>query len=446
MKKVPLQYGNRRIEIAVPASADVLGAEKVELLTNPAEQIFRSLNEPVAAPPLCQLALGKSNAAVVVSDNTRPVPYKGPDGILYPIIETLKRAGISSIKIIVGCGTHLPMTKTQLRQMLGDAAFQPGVEVINHDAADKTALRSIGRTERTPDVTVNRHYLDAELKIVTGLVEPHFMAGFSGGRKAVCPGICGWSVMYGFHSASILNEKAATSLLLQGNPCHEEALRIAKMAGVDFAVNVTINCDKQITGVFSGELEKSHLTAVERLRSFVVIQLDRLYDIVITHSGDVGINHYQCAKSAFEAAGALKQGGRIILTGDLADTDPVGGPNYRDMLRLLVRLGPQSFVQTILADDWSFVPEQWQVQMWAKVFQELDSPRHLYICAAQLEDCPEDLIAEVNVASRIRRLPAEGDIDFVRRMTQQKIDRIVKETGDKKILILPDGPYAVPVL
>lgn len=446
MKKIPLQYGNRQIEIKVPDGTHVLSAAEVKPLKNPSAEILRSLKEPIASKPLHQLALGRRTAAIVVSDNTRPVPYKAPDGILPHIIKTLRQSNISDIKIIVGCGTHRPMTQTQLRQMLGDSAFQPGIEVINHIADDESMLCSIGHTKRMPNVTINRHYMDAQLKIATGLVEPHFMAGFSGGRKAICPGICGRNVIYGFHSASILNEKETASLVLESNPCHQEALRIARMAGVDFTVNLTIDTNMQITGVFSGELEKAHLAAVEHLCTFAKIQLSQLYDVVITQAGFVGVNHYQCAKAASEAARAVKAGGRIILVADLADSEPVGSRNYKDMLALLDNLGPDDFVQKILSDDWSFVPDQWEVQMWAKVLQKLKTAKHLYTCAPQLQDYPDRLIPEVNVASKIKPLPGQSDLDFARRITQRAIDKAIKDVTDERILVLPDGPYAVPIL
>ena len=446
MKIIPLQYSHSQIEISVPDNAHVLCAAKVEPLANPSAEVLRSLKEPIAARPLHQLARGRQTAAIVVSDNTRPIPYKGPDGILPDILKILRQSRVNNIKIIVGCGTHRPMSEPQLRHMLGDEAFGDGIEVINHMASDESMLCSIGRTERTPNVTVNRHYINADLKIVTGLVEPHFMAGFSGGRKAICPGICGRSVTFGFHSAPILNEKEATSLVLGPNPCHQEALRIARMAGVDFTINLTLDSNKRITGVFSGHLEKSHQAAVEHLCTFAMIGLNQIYDVVITQAGVVGMNHYQCAKAVFEAARALKPGGRIILLANLTDAEPVGSQNYRDILRLLTRLGPEDFIQKILANDWTFVPDQWQVQMWAKTLQKLDSPKHLYTCAAQLEGCPDDLVPEVNVASEIRRFPGECDVDFARRMTQQTIDNLIKNVPDEKILVLPDGPYAVPIL
>ncbi len=445
LNTIALQFGSSHIDVDVPGNADVLSAGTVTTLSDPAAAVGRCLREPIGTASLPVLARDCDNAAVVVSDSTRPVPYKGPNGILKPIIETLKQNSVNDIKIIVACGTHRPMAESELRDMLGDSAFQEGVEVMNHVSTDDLMLRSIGSTDRTPEVTVNRHYLDAQLKIATGLVEPHFMAGFSGGRKAICPGICGRSVTYGLHSASILNEEGSTNLLLDGNPCHEEALRIARMAGVDFIINVTIDNNKKITGVFAGELEEAHLAAVEHLRSYATIPVAKLYDVVIIPAGDAGVNHYQCVKAVFEASRVVKPDGKVVLLGNLTDPDPVGNPNYKDMLRLAIRLGPDGFLQRILAEDWTFVPDQWEVQMWAKAYRRLAGPSEIYICAPQLEDCPEDLLPETNVAARNKRLKDESNMDFARRILQHTIDRLTKGRAGKETLVLPDGPYAVPL-
>ncbi len=444
MKTVSLKYGKEQIEVNVPDSSDILCGGKVEPLPEPAKEIWRSLNEPIGTAPLSGLAKGCKDAAIVVSDSTRPVPYSGANGILKPIIDTLKKNDIGHIKIIVGTGTHRPMEESELREMLGESAFQAGVEVINHVGTDSSMLRSIGQTERTPDVSVNSYYLDAELKIATGLVEHHYMAGFSGGRKAICPGICGQSVTYGFHSAPILNEKNTASLVLEGNPCHEEALRIAKMAGVDFSVNVTIDNNKQLTGVFSGGLEEAHLAAAEHIRGSICVELDRLYDVVITQADKVGVNHYQSLKAAFEASRAVKPEGRIVLLARLTDPDAVGTEDYKRMLSLLVRLGPEKLCARLLSDDWTFEPEQWQVQMWSKVFKRIGNPKNLYTCAMRLAEVPCGLIAETNVAAEIKRIGGEDELAYAERMVQTTVDKILAVCPESKALVLPDGPYTVP--
>ena len=446
MKTISLTINTDSIQIEVPDSCDILSAGKSKPLPDPVEAVNRSLSNPTGSPPLNHLAKGKKTAVVVVSDNTRPVPYKEPDGILAPIIKTLKQSGVPQITILIACGTHRPMEQTELKEMLGNSAFQNGVEVINHVATDNSMLRIIGGTERTAEVSINKRYLDADLKIATGLVESHFMAGFSGGPKAICPGVSGRAVTYGFHSASIINHEKATSMSTDGNPCYEESTRIAEMAGVDFVVNVTIDSDKKLTGVFSGQLRKAHAESIRHLRKTVSIPVDHLYDLVITSAGAVGVNHYQCAKPAFEACRALKPGGRIILPADLTDLDPVGNQSYKQTQRILVQSGAKSFIEKILSDEWTFIPDQWQSQMWAKVFLHLEDPKNLFICAAQLQETPDSLIPETNVAAQLAKAPDESNIDFVQRMAQRKIDECILKYSPENIALLADGPYAIPVL
>ena len=446
MKRVPLQFGDGRIEIKVPDSALVARTPNAGQVSDPAAETLRGLAEPIGAPPLRELARGCSNAAVVVSDNTRPVPYSGPGGILKPILDTLRLEGVGHIKIIVGCGNHRPMTEPELRRMLGDEAFGDGIEIINHASSDESMLRDIGSTARTEHVTINRHYLDAELKILTGLVEPHCMAGYSGGRKAICPGIAGRSVAWGFHSARILTEGAATTLVLDENPLHQEALQVARMAGADFTVNVTVDGAKQLTGIFCGELELAHRAAVEFLNTYVTIPLTKEYDVVITQVGEVGINHYQCVKGVLEASRSIKPSGTIIAVGDLTDVDPIGGTNYKEMIRLLAALGPDGYRRKLLSDDWELVPDQWGAQVWGRVFEKIGDPRRLHLCAPQLAGCPEDQIPEVNVAAQNKREPGESDPAYAQRILQQTIDNVVAQAPQADILILPDGPYAIPVV
>lgn len=445
MKKVSLPYGKDFLSIEVPDSADILTVPQPVPLSDPAADIQKALAGPLESGPLSALAAGKKNAALVVSDNTRPVPYKARDGILLPIFDTLKQSGIEDITIIVAAGTHRPMTQAELRNMLGEEAFGAGVAVINHNCTDKSMLRVIGGTKLTPEVTVNRLYLDAELKIITGLVEPHYMAGYSGGRKAICPGICGRNVAWSFHSAQTLNDPNVTSLKLDGNPCHEESLRIACLAGADFTVNVTINTQKRITGIFCGSLEKAHLAAVEFVGDFVTAPVEKLYDVVITQTAEAGVNHYQAVKAAFEATRALKEGGSIILAGCFTDPDPLGSDDYKDILLMLGRLGAKAFVRKLLSADWKFLNEQWEGQMWAKVFDKLGDAKRLYTCSPRLKNLSAEAIPETNVAHLIRHKPRETESAYVTRMIQDSLKKTIAQKSNASILVMPHGPYVVPV-
>lgn len=446
IKTVTVPIGKENIDIKVPERTDVLSLKKAKPLLKPSESIHHSLNSPIDTKPMSELAKGCRSACIVVSDNTRPVPYKGPNGILPPILETLQKSNINKITILIACGTHRPMAEDEIKDMVGDCVFQQGIEVINHVATDESALRNIGSTQRTTKVTVNRHYLDADLKIATGLVEPHFMAGFSGGRKAICPGICGQDVTYGFHSVSILADPNSTSLNLYTNPCHDEAVKIAQMAGVDFIVNVIINSDKQITGVFSGNMQKAHDAAIIFLKDYVSVSIEKQYDVVITQAGDVGVNHYQCAKAAIEASRAVKKDGKIILLGNLTDPDPIGSENYKQMLKLLADSGHKEFISKISSSNWTFVPEQWQVQMWARVFEKLGTAGNFFSCMPQLENAAPELIPEIKVCSLVKRLSNESDLNYLKRMAEETLSSVISDADIADVLILPDGPYVVPIM
>ncbi|MEW5817118.1 MAG: nickel-dependent lactate racemase [Spirochaetota bacterium] len=446
-KTVSLEYGKKYVEVKMPQNADILYSGAVNPLPDSEKAIALSLEEPIDSPPLKVLARGKKKAVVVLSDNTRPVPYKGPGNIIGPVIKTLKDAGVPHIKLIIATGTHRPLKDSELREMLDPACFQSRVAIINHVATDMEMLTRIGSTRRTADVLINRHYLEADLKILTGLVEPHLMAGFSGGRKSVCPGVCGQAVTHGFHSARMVDEPNATSLVIDGNPCHAESLTIARMAGVDFIVNVTLDRNKRITGIFSGNLENAHRKAVDFCRAYTSIPIDKLYNVVIITAGHVGVNHYQCAKAAVEASRALKQGGSIIILANLTDPDPFGGDSYKSLLPMIIQRGTKKFREMIFSSDWSFVPEQWQIQLWTRAYERTGSPRRIFFCAPRFEDYAADSIPETNAAVRIRREGNENELAYAKRLVENSLQKINVDTAsEKEILILPDGPYAVPVL
>lgn len=441
MKTAVIPFGENDVIFDVPDSVNILASQQLIQLKNPAEKICKALEHPIASRPLSEIAKGRKNAAIVVSDNTRPVPYKEPDGILMPIVNCLRQNGISQIKVIVANGTHRPLSEAELEDMLGKDVFRSGIKIINHIASDDSMLRYIGSTRLISDIRVNKHYLDADLKIITGLVEPHFMAGFSGGRKAICPGICGQSVTNDFHSALILEDLNTASLVLQDNPCHEQSLQIAKMAGVDFLVNVIIDIEKKLTGVFAGNLEHAHQAAINCCQAGCEIKINRLYDLVITHAGHVGVNHYQCAKAAIEASKAVKSGGVIVLAANLTDPDPIGSENYKYLLKLLTNDGAENFRKRILSEDWKFIYEQWQLQMWTKVFMRLGNEKNLYMLAPRLSGYPQYVFPETNVFYGCEITQNGKDAEHVSKVIKQ----IISNKPNCDILILPDGPYGVPI-
>lgn len=447
-----LEFGRESLDITVPDGSELLSLPAARPLGDAARAVRESLARPIGSPSLVEVVRSKSaagravKAVVVVSDQTRPVPYKGADGILVPVLEALRAGGAASIEVIVATGTHRALGDGELRALLPEAAFAPGVRVTNHVCTDAEELRHIGRTSRGTEAVVNRRYLEADIKVLTGLVEPHFMCGASGGPKSVCPGLVGEKVTEVFHGAALLADPRSASLVLEGNPCREESLAVAKLAGVDFILNVTLDGARRVTGVFAGALEAAHQAAVAHLLTQAGIPVRRECDVVVTHAGFVGINHYQAAKAAVEAAKAVRAGGAMIIAADHTDLHPVGGEGYRSVLPALKKLGAAGFERAICAPGWRFVMEQWQVQMWARALRKLGSEERLFYASPQVtgarfeaESLPGVDAGEGLAAGGSRR-------DFAQAMVQCAIDRLAAADPKAHFAVLLDGPYGVPVV
>ena len=448
LKPIEMEFGANKLALRVPEHAEVLSLPAVEALADPAAALRRGLQEPTGCAALSTVvrnkvaAVSNPTAVIVISDNTRPVPYRD---ILPPILDILRREGVADIVLLVAAGTHRGLTESELRGILPPGALAADVRVVNHDCTARESLRCIGRTARGTDAWVNALYLDAHIKILTGLVEPHFMAGFSGGRKSICPGLIGLAATHVFHGAEMMMDPRADSLILEDNPCHQEALEVARLAGCDFLVNVTIDRHKRVSGIFCGDMEAAHALACVRAAETNVIPISREYDLVITHAGFAGINHYQAAKAACEAAKAVKRGGVIIMAANHTDVHPVGGPDYRRVLPMLTELGPAGLNKRLAAPDWTFVPEQWEVQKWAQVFAKLDAMENMVYCAPGLTGAVfvEHRVPGVDGGSD---LVVDGELRLAVAMVQRAIDTYLSAAPNAALAILADGPYGVPVL
>ena len=446
--KVQNPLGKDYKDIVLPDHTFVAHMKDPVVVENPREVIMASLKNPIASESLEVIAKAKkkpgAKAVIVVSYNTRPVPYKGESGILLPIVQILMDCGYgaSDITVLVATGMHRPMTEDELKNMIDAKVFELGIKVVNHEPKNKARLVTIGKTRRGTNVTIDSIYMEADLKIATGLVESHFMAGASGGRKSICPGVIGEESTFIFHGPELMGSPDSRDLLIEGNPVHEESLEIAKMAGVDFICNVTLDHSFKITGVFSGDLEKAHEKAVEKIRETVEVPVPQKADIVITHAGFVGINHYQVAKCGVASLGALKDGGYLISIADCTDKGHViGSVNYRVTLTLLKLLGPEKFIQLLKSPDWVFLPEQWQVQMWARVFR-VTSQDNYYFYAPQIDSSWFDSIP----GNDVRKLGCIDDEAYdYNKAIELAISDIEKRTGknrkDLTITFIKEGHY-----
>ncbi|HUV07242.1 MAG TPA: nickel-dependent lactate racemase [Spirochaetia bacterium] len=457
MKTVTLKLSSDNpIEVRLPDTTDVLSMSIPTPLADPDQAVEEALSHSIQSPSLREIVLKKleqkprARGIIVISDNTRPVPYKGKGGILWPVVKTMLDAGMSreQILVIVATGTHRALSEAELKEMLDPRVFEAGIPIKNHDCLDSAGLVFLGTTRRGSRMYISRDYLEADIKVLTGLVESHFMAGASGGRKSVCPGLVGEESTFIFHGAEMLSSPSARDLVLEGNPCHEESLEVAKRAGVDYIVNVTLDPDFRITGIFAGDLEAAHIKAVDKIKEYVSIPIQREYDLVISHAGFVGINHYQAAKAAVVALGALKPDGYLILAASNSDRDPVGSANYRSVLHLLNFLGTASFNRLIRSPDWSFIPDQWEVQMWSKLFEKIPMDRFIYyspfLSARDYAMLPGTdgnayLKPENRYAHSLEFIPT-----FVEKSVETCLAGLKREgKDDLRIAYLNDGPYGI---
>jgi len=276
------------------------------------------------------------------------------------------------------------------------------------------------------------------------------MAGVSGGRKAICPGLVDLETIQKFHGPEFLESPFATSLVLENNPCHKEALEVAQRVGVDFLVNVILDKDLKLTGVFAGDLIEAHEAAVQALKNTVEIPMEREADIVLTHGGYVGINHYQTAKAAVGAAPAVKQNGIMIIAAHNRDPQPIGGPEYQTLTHLLKLQGPEGYVAMIQNPGWRFVKDQWEPEVWARALRKVGE-RGLIYCTQEIQK------------ANFERIPGTSGYEFltpeqeelkgitgVQKMVQNALIRAVhknRKAGiEPAVAFVREGPYAVPVV
>lgn len=435
------------LKLELPKECTCYAMKAPPELANPAQAIQQSLANPIGSESLAVIATRKllknadAKAVIVISDNTRPVPYKGEGNILVPIIQTLLKCGYAAqnLTVLVATGTHRPMTAEELEKTIDPWVYEQKIAIINHDCKDEDNFTYLGKTKKGSEVRINSLYMNADLKILTGLVESHFMAGVSGGRKSLCPGLISEKGTFLFHGAELMGSPLSRDLNLEGNPVHEESLEFAKMATVDFIVNVTLDHTFAITGVYSGDLEKAHQAAFEMVKTYAKIPIQEEADIVITHAGFVGINHYQSAKAAFAAIGALKKNGYLISIANYTDKkDMIGNVTYKTVLGILTLCGAESLIRVLNSKDWPFIPDQWQVQKWASVFEKIPLDHYIHF-APQLPESSFSLLPGISGT----KFTDKRDYSSV---VTAAIEHIKKELNKDEVTIawLSDGPYAIP--
>lgn len=421
--RVRLEYGRNGLEVELPDKHVVkcLGCRPTEPLPDPTSAIQARLREPIGSKPLAELARGPRDACLVISDVTRPVPNAV---VLPPILDTLRQSGIppDKILILVATGMHRPNLGDELKEMVGPAVFE-NYRIQNHHGSELSEHVHLGTTPRGVPAWIDGRYLKADLKITTGLIEPHFMAGFSGGRKVICPGLAAFETIKVWHSPQFLEHPNARAGCLRGNPVHEENTRIARMAGCHFIVNVVIDAKRRILQVVAGDMEQAFQQGAEFVRQPFTDTLPEPVDVVVTSSAGYPLDttYYQSVKGMVAALPILKPGGTIVLAAGMSD-----GIGSRQFQRLFDEHGsPQEFMQRILNTDY-FVMDQWQLEELARVLR-----------SAKVKVVTDGLPAET-----LRRLfvqPAES--------VEAAVAEAVAEHGrGTTIAVIPEGPYVMAEL
>ena len=450
--------GHFRVEVDVPAvsfevpeGTDILNVPRPPAaLPDPAAAVARALAAPIGTASLAEVirtacpgkAPGQRTAVVVVSDMTRPdVPYTGKASILHPVLRTLETEGVlpHNILVLVANGTHRATTDDEKRRLYGDDVRQR-YTIIDHDATDRDFLRLVATTASGTDVLINKRYLDADIKILTGEIKPHFMAGFSGGRKAICPGLANLETLQKFHSPQFLEDPGAANLSLAANPCHREAMEVAQRVGTDFLVNVTMNEEKELTGVYAGDWQLAFERATESLAEAVSVPVSAPYEVLITI--DSTIDHYQAAKAAIGALPILVDGGTLIQVAN--SSDGVGAAEYAHELELLGSMPcPRDYVAALFKRA-SVQKDQWEVEMWCKVLDKVGGPSGLIYCTNGIG--PGDL----------EKLPLTSGYAYsgesaLGPMVEKAVERTVAAWERRlgrtpRLGLIRDGAHAVPVL
>ena len=454
-KKVSVEFGRNALEVLVPSNCFELSMENIPILPDPKTAIEKAFLNPIGSQTLEEIVRGKGkppgdiSVAIAVSDITRPVPYKGVNGILIPILKRLESSGIpkQNIKIIVATGMHRTSTYDEKVEMYGEEIVGQ-FTILDHDCENDDLLERIGKTQRGTNVYVNRDFYFSDLKIATGLVESHFMTGISGGRKSICPGLVDVKTIQRFHGVEYLENPNSDNLILKGNPCHEEAIEVAQTVGVDFIVNVTLDKDMRITGVFAGDLEKAHMSACQHMRSYTAIPVDCEYDIVLTHGGYVGRNHYQTAKAACGALPIVKKGGTLIVAADNRDMEPIGTPEYRSLIHLLKLQGIEAYLKIISHPDWKFTKDQWEPEVWGRVLRKIGEEGLIY-CTVEISEEDYCLLPGQCGLNFLKSKKKRASLGMTQEMVQNAIlfsvDRYRKKGVEPTMASIREGPYAVPI-
>jgi len=420
-------YGKEGLEIALKETWNytILKPKEQKTVSHPVESIRRAIRNPIGTDPLHEIIERKEKLdqiCIVVSDATRPVPSHL---LLKALVKELNLYGIpdEKIQVLIATGLHRPSREEELVRIMG-AELKGRLRSSDHRATDRDSLVYLGEMEDHSPIYINKTFYESDLKILTGYVEPHFFAGFSGGRKAIVPGIAGEETIQRNHSAANIASPFARFGVYKENPLHQHALQIARKMEIDFMVNVCIDENHGITQIAAGDFEKAHEKLVEFQMKKVFHEIEKPYDIVVCGNGGypLDLNLYQAVKSIAIGEMGVKKGGTIISVNECTDGIGIGQDKFRELL--FFEESPKILYNKVLNEE-IIVPDQWEIQVLTRVLMK----------------------ADVYIISQLK----EQELGNLGLKYAESVEEAIKHAlrrhgSDAQILILPHGPQILPIL
>ncbi len=418
--KVPIAYGESGLEVDLPTGrTTVIVPTHEPPAADPHSAVRAALREPIAGPPLRDVVRRGQTVAISVCDMTRAQPRR----LVIPAIldEIADRADLDDIVILIATGTHRGNTDDELRAMLGDDIVD-AVRVVNHDSRDDASLVWLGRFGTDVPVWLNREWVDADVRITTGFVEPHFFAGFSGGAKMVAPGLAALETVLTLHDARRIGDPNARWGVIDGNPVHDDVRAIAAGTGTSFTLDVVIDAEHRLVRAYGGELDPAHRAACADVKRTAMRKVPSRFDVVVTSNSGFPLdqNLYQSVKGMSAAAQVVKPGGTIVCAAECRDGFPDHGA-YREQLASAA--SPEALLEEIAARRETIV-DQWQIQIQAAIQALARVVMHTsYLSDSDLASAHLEQTSDISVTVE-EALAAAG--------------------GGSTVCVLPEGPQTIP--
>lgn len=421
MTAISLAYGEGRLDIDLPDDRTLV-VEPAYAAAAPDQrlEVMRALREPVTGPPLRDVLRLGATVAISMCDGTRPQPRHIVIPAVLEALEGIIR--LDDVVILVATGTHRGNSPEEIRAMVGDEVADT-VTIINHDARDDASLVYLGRCGNDVPVWLNKIWVEADIRITTGFVEPHFFAGFSGGPKMVAPGLAGLETVLTLHNAQRIGDPRATWGICEGNPVHDDVRAVAAtVGGVDFAVDVVLNRDQEIVKAFGGPVLEMHAEARKLTRELAMRPVPSLFDVVVTTGSGFPLdqNLYQSVKGMTAGATVVRPGGTIVCAAECRDGFPDHG-SYREVLASAE--SPRALLDAISGRT-ETVPDQWEVQVQAKVQDYARVVMH----TSYLSD----------TALAMAHLEQTDDV------ARTVMESLRAAGPDARVCVLPEGPQTIP--